>query len=111
MGHDLLEDLRGAVVDGAHNTEPHAAGHAAPPPIASPGLAFEGLVALAGAAAGPCRQAKARRFARPPGCPGQGTTPEHGYIFIGQNDLTTTGTVFQDGECKRRPRQFSRVGS
>ena len=111
MGDDLIEDFRGAILDGADDTEQHPAGDTAPGAILHPRLAFEGFFAfdltLAQRARG---EASALGFA-PPARPGQGKTPEDGFIFIEQNDLTPAGPVFEGSEFERRPRQFSRVGS
>src|SRR5262249_45042871 len=43
LGDDLIEDFRGAILDGADNAEPHPTGHATPTPIAPPRLTFEVL--------------------------------------------------------------------
>src|SRR5262249_23776227 len=76
MGHDLVEDFRGAIRDCPNHTEQHAAGDPAPGAILHPCLAFEGFrafdLALAQRARG---EARALRFA-PPACPGQGKAPQ-----------------------------------
>ncbi len=111
MGDDLIEDFRGAISDGTDDAEQYSAGHAAPTPIVHPRLAFEGLFAFDLAVAqGPCGQARPLRFA-PPARPGQGKTPEDGFIFIEQNDLTPAGAVLEGSEFERRPRQLSGIGS
>src|SRR6266702_185455 len=111
MGDDLIEDFRGAILDGANDAEQYSAGHAAPTPIVHPRLAFEGLFAFDLAVAqGPCGQARPLRFA-PPARPGEGKTPEDGFIFIEQNDLTPTSPVLQGGKFDRTPRQLSGGGS
>jgi len=46
MGHDLIADSGGAILDGANHTEQHTTGHPAPTPIADPRLAFEVLFAF-----------------------------------------------------------------
>src|SRR5262249_43240108 len=43
MGHDLVEDFRGAILDCPNHTEQHAAGDPAPGAILHPCLAFEGF--------------------------------------------------------------------
>jgi hypothetical protein len=112
MGDNLIEDLRGAILDGANDAEQHPTGDAAPTPMAEPCLAFEGFLAFdLTLAQGPCGQAKALGFAAPPARPGQGKTPEDGFIFIEQNDLAALGAILQGGQFERCPRQLRRVGS
>ena len=45
MRDDRRKNVRGAIVDGAHDAEPYATGHTTPTPIASPRLAFAVLFA------------------------------------------------------------------
>jgi hypothetical protein len=112
MGDNLIEDVRGAILDGTNDTEQHPTGHATPTPIADPCLAFERLFAFDLAVAQrPCRQAIPLGFAVPPARPGEGETPENGFIFIEQNDLAATSSILQGGQFERRPRQLSRIGS
>ena len=108
----LIKDLRGPILDGTNDAEQYAAGHATPTPIASPRLTFEGLFAfdLAGPQR-PSRQTIPLGFAVPPACPGEGETPENGFIFIQQNDLAATRAIFQRCQVKRRPRQLSGSGT
>ena len=110
MGHDLIEDFRGAILDGAQDAEQHPTGHAAPTPIAHPRLAFAGLFAFDLALAQrACRQTRALSSA-PPARPGEGKTPQDGLIFIEQNDLATTGSILQGGEFQRGIGEVSRGG-
>ena len=111
MRDNFVEDFGGAILDRANDTEQHPAGDPTPGAIADPRLAFEALVAfdLTGAQ-WPGGQASALGFA-PPARPGEGKTPEDGFIFIEQNDLTLTSLVLQGGEFERRPRQLSGGGS
>jgi hypothetical protein len=111
MGHDLIEDFRGAVLDGPDDAEQHAAGDAAPRAILHPRLTFERLFTFELALAqGTDREASALGFA-PPAGPRQGKPPEDGFIFIEQNDLATASPILQRGEFERSPRQLSGVGS
>jgi hypothetical protein len=112
MGHDFVEDFRSAILDGTEDAAQHPIGHAAPTPIATPCLAFQGLFTcdVAGAE-GPCGQAIALRFAVPPTCAGQGKTPQDRCIFVEQNDLTALGAIRQCRQCERRPRQRRGVRS
>ena len=104
MGHDLVEDFRGAILDRSNDTEQHPAGDTAPGAIADPRLAFERLFTSdLTLAQGPGGQASALGFA-PPTRSGQGKTPEDGLIFIEQNDLTAAGSVLEGCEFERRPR-------
>jgi hypothetical protein len=109
MGDNLIEDFRGAILDRPNDTEQHTAGDTAPGAIANPRLAFKALVTFdLTLAEWPDGQASALGFAPPAGS-GQGKTPEDGFIFIEQNDLTLAGPVFEGGEFERRPRQLSGV--
>jgi hypothetical protein len=47
----------------------------------------------------------------PPACPGEGETPENGFIFIQQNDLATPRAIFQRCQVEGRPRQLSGSGT
>jgi len=111
VGNNLIEDFGGPILDSADDAEQHPTGHAAPTPIAHPRLAFAGLFAFDLAwTQRSCGQPSALGFA-PPTRPGQGKTPEDGFIFIEQNDLTPAGPVLEGGEFKRRPRQCCGVRS
>jgi hypothetical protein len=111
MGDDLIEDFRGAILDGADNAEQHPAGDAAPRAILHPRLAFEAFFAFDLALAQwTCREASAVGFPPPAGS-GQGKAPQNGFIFIQQNDLAPAGPVLQGGKFERRPRQLSGFGS
>ncbi len=93
MGHDFIEDARRSILDGANDAEQHPAGDATPGAIAPPDLAFERLVPFdLTVAQGAGGQARALGTA-PPACPGQGKTPEDGFIFIKQNDLASASPV------------------
>src|SRR5262245_12143880 len=46
VGHNLIEDFRGAILDRADDVEQYAAGDATPRAIPHPRLAFEGLLAF-----------------------------------------------------------------
>jgi hypothetical protein len=111
MGDNLGEDFGGAILERANDTEQHPASDTAPGAIADPRLAFAALVAfdltLAQWTDG---QASTLGFV-PPARPGQGKTPEDGFIFIEQNDLTPASPIFEGSEVERRPRQLSGVGS
>ena len=98
MGDNLIEDFAGPILDRAHDAKQYSTGHAAPTLIAHPRLAFEALVAFDLALAeGPGGQASPLGFV-PPACPGQGKTPEDGFIFIEQNDLTPASPIFEGRE-------------
>ena len=93
MGDDLIEDFRGAILDGTDDAEQYTAGDAAPRAIRHPCLALEAFFAFDLALAqGAYREASALGFA-PPARPGQGKTPHDSFIFVEQNDLTPTGPI------------------
>jgi len=98
---DLIEDFRGAILDSAEDTEQHAAGHAAPTPIAQPGLAFERLFPFDLATAqGLDGQARALGGA-PPARAGQGKTPEDRFIGIEQDEFAPARLVLEGPEFDR----------
>jgi hypothetical protein len=100
MRHDLIEDFRGAILDGAQDAEQHPARDPTPRAILRPRLALETFftfdLALAQWA---CGQARALGFA-PPARSGQGKTPEDRFVFIEQNDLATTSLVLEGCEVE-----------
>ena len=108
MWDDLIEDFRGAILDGTDDAEQYAAGDAAPRAIPQPRLAFEAFFAFDLALAqGTYREASALGFAPPAGTR-QGKTPQDRFIFIEQNDLAPTSPILQGGQLERSPRQLSR---
>jgi hypothetical protein len=56
---------------------------------------------------GPCGPASTLGFA-PPARPGEGKTPEDGFIFIKQNDLSLTRPILESRECERAVGEISR---
>ncbi len=109
--HDFREDCGGAILHRTNDAEQHATGDPTPGAILHPCVPFETLVPFdLTRTQRPCGQASALGFA-PPARPGQGKTPEDGFIFIEHNDLTPTSPVLQGGKFERRPRQLSGGGS
>ena len=97
MRDDLIDDARSAIVHGSYDAEHHAAGDTAPRAIATPRLAFAGLLAFDLTLTQRVRgEASARRFP-PPARAGQGKAPQDRFVCIEQNDLTTTRPVFEGG--------------
>jgi hypothetical protein len=101
MRHDLIEDFRGAILDGTNDAEQHPTGDAAPRAILEPGLAFEGFVAfdltLTQGAGG---EASTLCFA-PPTHAGEGKAPQDRFIFVEQNNFTSACPVLQGSEVDR----------
>jgi hypothetical protein len=98
---DFIEDFRSALLDGADDTEQHAAGDPAPRAVLPPRLPFATFflfdLALGQRA---CGQAISLGAA-PPAQPGQGKAPHDRFVFIEQDDLTATCPVLQGGEFQR----------
>ena len=98
---DFREDFGGAILDSADDAEQHAAGNAAPRAVLPPRLPFVTFLlfdlALAQRA---CGQA-IPLGAAPPAQPGQGKAPHDRFIFIEQDNLTSTCLILQGSECKR----------
>ena len=98
VGHDFIEDFRGPLLDRAHDAEPHAAGDTAPRAIASPRLAFEGLLAVDLTLAQRAEREARALGGAPPARAEQGKAPQDRFVFIEQNDLATSRAILQGGE-------------
>jgi hypothetical protein len=110
VGRDFIEDFGGAILDGTHDTEQHAAGDTAPGAMASPCLAFEGLRAFdLTRAQRACGEAGALGFA-PPARAGQREAPQDRFIFVEQNDVAPARLVLQGRECDRARGEVGRGG-
>ena len=110
MGHDFIEEAGGPILYGANHMEQHASGDATPGALAHPDPTFAAFLAFDLAPAqGVCGQAKALGAA-PPAQPGKGKTPEDGFVFIEQDDLTSTCLVLEGGEFERAIGEISRGG-
>src|SRR5215471_10853071 len=106
--HDFIENFRGAILDRPQDTEQHATRDTAPRAIAYPRLTFEGFVAVDLALAqGACREAIAPGAA-PPAQPGQSKAPEDRFVFIEQDDLTSTRSVLEGSKFQRAIGESSR---
>ena len=108
--HDLIEDFRGAILDGADDAEQHAAGDATPRAVLSPcrplAAFFLFHLALAQRA---CGQA-IPLGAAPPAQPGQGKAPHDRFVFIEQDALPSTCPGLQGGALERAIGELSRSG-
>jgi hypothetical protein len=108
VGHEFREDFRGAILHGADDAESHTAGDTTPCAVLQPRLTLATLLlfylALAQRA---CGQA-ITLGAAPPAQPGQGKAPQDRFIFIEQDELTSTCSVLQSGEFKRAIGEISR---
>ena len=108
MGNDLKEDFRRPLLDRTKHAQQHTTGYAAPAPVAQPGLAFEGLLALNLA---PAQRAYGQAIPwgfPPPAGAGQGKAPQASCIGIEQDTLTPTGAVCERREVARRVGQVCR---
>jgi hypothetical protein len=108
--YNFIEDLGGAILDRTDDAEQHPIRDATPRAILQPRVAFEGLLAfdltLAQRACGATRPLGGA----PPTRAGQGKTPEDGFVFIEQNNLTAARLVFEGGEFERTVGESSRGG-
>ena len=108
MGNDLKEDFRRPLLDRTKHAQQHTTGYAAPAPVAQPGLAFEGLLALNLA---PAQRAYGQAIPwgfPPPAGAGQGKAPQASFPGIEQDTLTPTGAVCERREVARRVGQVCR---
>ncbi len=110
MGHNFIADFGSAILDGTDDAEQHAAGDPAPRAIATPRLAFEGLLAFDLTLTQRARGAASALRFPPPARAGQGKAPQDRFVFIEQNDFTTASPVFEGGEFERGIREGRRVG-
>src|SRR5215216_6869284 len=110
MRHDVITDFRRAILDGADDTEQHAAGDPAPRAVLHPRLPFATFflldLALVQRA---CGQAIAL-VAAPPAQPGEGKAPHDRFVFIEQDDLASTCPGLEGGEFQRARGESSRGG-
>jgi hypothetical protein len=110
MGHNFLEDFGSPLLDGADNTQQHAAGDPAPRAILQPCLTFETFfacdVALAQRPSGETRTLDTA----PPAQPGEGKAPQDRFIFVEHNDLTPARSILQGSEVDRARGEIGRGG-
>ena len=108
MGHDFIADFRRPILDGTKHAQQHTAGHAAPTPIAHPGLAFESLLAFDLASAQRAYGQAIPVGFPPPAGARQGKAPQDRFIGIEQDNLATLGAVVERREVDRRVGQGCR---
>ena len=110
MGHDVLENFGGPILDSPNDTQQHAARDPAPGARAHPRLPFEGLLAFdLTLAQWACGEASTLGFA-PPARAGQRTAPQDRFVFIEQDDLAPASLVLEGGKFKRTISEGSGVG-
>jgi hypothetical protein len=107
---DFIEDFRSAILDGADDTEQHAAGDPAPRAVLHPCLSFATFFLCDLALVPRARGQAIPLGAAPPAQPGEGKTPHDRVVFIEQDDLTATCPVLQGGEFQRAIGEISRRG-
>jgi hypothetical protein len=89
-------------LNGADDAAQHPTGHTAPTPMAPPRLAFEGFLAFDLAAAQGADEPPCTRRATPPAQPGEGETPQDGFVRIEQDDLTPARLVREGRRVGRK---------
>src|SRR5215475_4485459 len=110
MGHNFIEDARGAILHRADDIEQDAARDATPATVGLPGLTFEPLLGIDVALAQGADGQTVALAASPPAAPGQGKTPEHRLILVEQNDLALPRPIFQGLEFEAAIGQIGRAG-
>jgi hypothetical protein len=111
VGHDCIEDFRGAILHRTDDAEPHPAGDPAPGAIRQPRLAVQRLLTCdLTLTQRTCREARALGCA-PPARTGQGKTPQDRVVFIEQHELAPACAVCQCSEVDRARGEVGRVGS
>lgn len=99
---DLIEDFCGAIVDGPDETEQDPTRHPVPGAIASPCIAFAGLLMLdLTPRQGACGEAVTLGLTAPPAGAWEGKAPEDRFVSIEHNDLASTGLVLERCEFDR----------
>jgi hypothetical protein len=108
MRHDLREDFGGPILDRTHDAEQHATGDPTPRAMLHPCVPFPPLVPFDLTwTQRPCGQASTRGCA-PPARPGEGKTPEDGFIFREHNALPLTSPILESREFERAVGEISR---
>lgn len=111
MGHDLVEDFRGAILHGANDVEQDPAADPAPGAMLRPDLAFERFfpfdVTGTQRAGG---QAIALCAARPPAME-EGKPPHDRLIRVEQDDLAAPRPIFQRSQVDGAVGEVCGVGS
>ena len=110
MGHNCIEDARGAILHRADDIEQAAAGEAPPATIGPPGLTCEPLLGIDVALAQRAGGQTVALAASPPAAPGQGKTSEHRLILVEQNALALTRPIFQGLKFEAAIGQIGRIG-
>ena len=105
--HNFIEDFGGPILDRANHAEQHAAGDPAPGAIASPRLAFEGLLTFDLTLAQGTEREAGTLGGAPPARPRQGKAPQDRFIDIEQNDLAPARLVLKGSECQRAVGEIS----
>jgi hypothetical protein len=110
MGHHLIKDFGGAVLDGAHEGEEHPILDTAPRVMLMPVLAFTrvGVIDLAPGQGAEWQTVPGRLM--PPARPGQGKPPQHCFVFVEQDDRAALGAIFEGGECEGAIGQVGGLG-
>jgi hypothetical protein len=110
MRHDFITDFRRAILDGADDTEQHAAGDPAPRAVLPPRLPFATFFLLALALVQRAYGQAIALGAAPPAHPGEGKAPHDRFVFIEQDALSSTCPVLQGGAFQRAIGESSRGG-
>jgi hypothetical protein len=110
MGHDFIEDARGAVLHRPHDIEQYPAGDATPAAVPLPGLAFEAFLGIDLALAQRAGRQAVALASSPPAAPGQGKAPEHRLILVEQNDFALACPILQGLEFEATIGQVGGVG-
>ena len=110
MGHDVLENFGGPILDSPHDTQQHTARDPAPGARAHPRLAFEGLLAFDLTLAQRAYGEASPLGCAPPARAGQRKAPQDRFVFIEQNDLATASLGLEGGKFERARGESSRGG-
>jgi hypothetical protein len=102
LRNDLIEDLGCPILDSSDDTEQDPAGDPAPGAIASPGIAFEGLLTLdLTLRQGARGEAVALGMAAPPAGAGEGKAPQDRFVGIEHDELAAPGLVLERSQVDR----------
>src|SRR5882724_4781545 len=110
VGHDFIEDFRGAILDGADDTQQHTVGDATPRAILQPRLAFQGLLTFNLTLTQRAYGKASALGCAPPACARQRKAPQDGFVFIEQNNLATASLVLEGGKFESAVGEISRGG-
>jgi hypothetical protein len=110
VGHEFVEDARGAVLDRADDMHQDPTRDAAPGAIGLPDLAFESFLVFDWAGPQGTKGQAIALTSTPPAPARQSKAPNHRLVFVEQDDLTAMRLLVEDGEVEAGQDEFGGIG-